>query len=72
MLHTLVTAHPEYDITVLLRKTPDAFTSTYPDVKIVKGDYDSADVLSEQAFKADVVVRTLSFAIYSFQPKSLE
>ena len=58
MLHTLVTAHPDYDITVLLRKTPDGFTSAYPNVKIVKGDYDSAEILSEQASKADIVVRT--------------
>ncbi|KAJ4299428.1 hypothetical protein N0V90_004673 [Kalmusia sp. IMI 367209] len=56
VLHTLITAHPEYDITVLLRKTPDAFTGTYPNVKIVQGDYDSADILSEEASKADVVV----------------
>ena len=58
MLHALVTAHPEYDVTVLLRKTPEAFTSTYPNVKIVQGDYDSAEILAEQAGKADIVVRT--------------
>lgn len=70
MLHTLVTAHPEYDITVLLRKTPDAFTSTYPNIKIVKGDYDSADILSEQASKADIVVRTFHLPNSTLEPKS--
>lgn len=56
VLHTIATAHPEYDITVLLRRVPEAFTSTYPNLKIVKGDYDSTDLLSEEASKADVVV----------------
>ncbi|KAJ4350497.1 uncharacterized protein N0V89_009118 [Didymosphaeria variabile] len=55
VLHALVTAHPEYDITVMLRKTPEAFTSTYPNVNIVQGDYDSAEILAEQARRADVV-----------------
>jgi hypothetical protein len=61
-----VTAHPDYDITVLLRKTPEAFTSTYPNVKIVKGDYDSAATLAEQAEKADVVVRTYTFCFVQY------
>ncbi|KAF2249754.1 NAD(P)-binding protein [Trematosphaeria pertusa] len=56
VLHTIVTAHPEYDVTVLLRKVPGAFSSTYPKVKIVQGDYDSFDVLAEEASKADIVV----------------
>ncbi|KAL5440334.1 hypothetical protein PMIN06_009689 [Paraphaeosphaeria minitans] len=56
VLHALVTAHPEYDITVLLRKTPEAFTSAYPNVKIVQGNYDSAETLAEHAKQADVVV----------------
>lgn len=56
MLHTIVASHPEYDVTVLLRSIPDKFTSTYPNVKIVKGDYDSSDLLTNAASQADVVV----------------
>ncbi|KAL1591948.1 hypothetical protein SLS60_011540 [Paraconiothyrium brasiliense] len=56
VLHALVTAHPSYTITVLLRKTPPSFPSVYPNVKIVQGDYDSAEILAEQARKADIVV----------------
>ncbi|KAF2634472.1 NAD(P)-binding protein [Massarina eburnea CBS 473.64] len=56
VLHTIVTTHPEYEVTALLRNVPDAFSSTYPKVRIVKGDYDSTDLLSEEASKADVVV----------------
>jgi uncharacterized protein YbjT (DUF2867 family) len=58
VLHTIVTAHPEYEVTALLRKVPETFSSTYPNVKVVKGDYDSADLLSEEASKSDVVIRT--------------
>ena len=58
MLHSIVTAHPEYEVTALLRNVPAAFSSTYPNVKVVKGDYDSFDLLAEEASKANVVVRT--------------
>lgn len=49
--------HPEYDVSVLLRNTPDNFKSLYPKVHIVKGEYDSADILTEAASNADLVVR---------------
>lgn len=53
-----MTNHPEYDVTALLRNVPNTFASTYPKVKIIKGDYDSFDILVETASQADVVVRT--------------
>ncbi|KAF2683071.1 NAD(P)-binding protein [Lentithecium fluviatile CBS 122367] len=56
VLHTIVTSHPKYEVTALLRKEPEAFASTYPNVKVIKGDYDSSDIISEEASKADVVV----------------
>lgn len=56
MLHTLVTTHPEYEITVLLRNIPPTFTKTYPNVKIVQGDYDSAETITEAASQANIVV----------------
>ena len=55
---TIVKAHPEYDITVLLRNVPADFEKRYPKVKIVKGDYDSFDIISDAASKANIVVRT--------------
>ena len=57
VLHTIVTNHPEYEVSVLLRNVPEKFATTYPQVQIVQGDYDSVDVLAEAASKADVVVR---------------
>ena len=43
-------------MTVLLRKVPETFSSKYPNISIVKGDYDSSDILSSEAEKADIVV----------------
>ncbi|KAF2119376.1 NAD(P)-binding protein [Lophiotrema nucula] len=56
VLDTIAKAHPDYEITALLRNEPQAFKSTYPKVKVVKGDYGSAEILSSEAAKADVVV----------------
>ena len=58
ILDALITKHPEYDITVLLRNVPEKFNERYPKVKTVKGDYDSFDIISEAASQANVVVRT--------------
>jgi len=55
-LHTIATSHAEYNITVMLRKVPDAFQSTYPNIKIVQGDYDSVETLTKHAAEADIVV----------------
>jgi nucleoside-diphosphate-sugar epimerase len=60
---TIVNAHPEYDITVLLRNVPADFEQRYPKVKIVKGDYDSFDTISDAASKANIVVRTTRLAL---------
>ncbi|EME42192.1 hypothetical protein DOTSEDRAFT_89648 [Dothistroma septosporum NZE10] len=56
VLDTLVKQHPEYEITALLRNLPSNFTALYPNVKVVRGDYDSWDAISDAASKADVVV----------------
>lgn len=72
VLHTIVTAHPEYDVTVLLRKVPQAFTSTYPNIRIVKGDYESAEIIAEEASKADVVVRKFLSHIQRVVPHTIQ
>lgn len=55
-MHTIATTHPEYEITVMLRKVPDAFQTTYPNIRVVQGDYDSVDVITQNAAAADIVV----------------
>lgn len=44
-------------MTALLRNEPANFQSLYPNVRVVKGDYDSAETLSAEAGKAAVIVR---------------
>jgi hypothetical protein len=51
-----VTSHPEYAITVLLRNVPSTFSQKYPNVKIVKGDYDSTEIITKAASEAHIVV----------------
>lgn len=55
-LYTLVSQHPEYEMTVLLRTIPAGFSEQYPNVNIVKGDFESAEILSDAASKADIVI----------------
>jgi hypothetical protein len=57
VLDALVKQHPEYDITALLRNVPKDFDKLYPNVHIVRGDFDSSDILTEAASKADIVIR---------------
>ncbi|KAF2196943.1 nucleoside-diphosphate-sugar epimerase [Delitschia confertaspora ATCC 74209] len=58
LLDTLVTNHPEYTITVLLRTVPSNFPARYPNVKIVRGDYDNFKVLSNAASEASIVIHS--------------
>ena len=55
-MHTIATRHPEYNITVLLRRVPEAFSSTYPNITIVRGNYDDVDTIKANAATADIVV----------------
>jgi hypothetical protein len=57
-LHTVANAHPDWVITVLLRQIPPLFESYYPNVKILRGDYSSRDVISNAAEKADIVIHS--------------
>ncbi|KAF2735825.1 NAD(P)-binding protein [Polyplosphaeria fusca] len=56
VLDTLVSTHPDYDVTVLLRNVPENFRSTYPNVKIVNGHFDSTDIIADAASQADIVI----------------
>lgn len=57
VFNTLVTAHPEYNITVLLRDPKASFSEKYPHVKVLKGDFENTELLKDAASKADIVVR---------------
>lgn len=58
-LYAIANAHPEYDITALVRSSEKGalVASEYPKIKLVYGDNESADVIKEEVYKADVVLR---------------
>ena len=60
-LRTFTKAHPEWDITALVRNEEKGakLKRAFPDIQLVTGELDSADVIEEQARKADVVCREI-------------
>ncbi|KAJ7775114.1 nucleoside-diphosphate-sugar epimerase [Mycena metata] len=56
VLAAITRAHPEYDVTAILRKVSQNYVDTYPGVKTIVGDYDSADILADAASKSDIVI----------------
>ena len=61
-LEAIVNAHPEYDITCLVRNSDKGaqVAKQFPKVKLVYGDLDSGDVIEEESKKADIVLSKLN------------
>ena len=57
VLDALVTRHPEYSITALLRTVPDGFAARYPNVRIVRGSFDDTQLIADTAAKNDIIIR---------------
>jgi uncharacterized protein YbjT (DUF2867 family) len=57
-LEAIAKAHPEYDITCLVRNSDKGaqVAKQYPKIKLVYGDLESADVIEEESKKADIVL----------------
>lgn len=66
-LYNIVNAHPDWEITALVRNPDKAaqVQSEYPKVKIVKGDLDSADIIEREVAEADIVFRACFSLILS-------
>jgi hypothetical protein len=60
LLFLISQTHPEWEITCIVRnkKSGNTVSASYPDVRIVYGDNDSAGLLEEEAVKADIVFHT--------------
>ena len=60
-LHVISDAHPEWEITCLVRNSSKGakVVSQYPKVRLVYGDLDSTDIIKVEASKADIVYRTI-------------
>lgn len=57
-IYAVTHAHPEYEITCLVRNSDKGavVVQDYPSFKLVYGDLDSADLIEEEAKKADIVL----------------
>ena len=57
-LFTIANAHPEYELTALVRNSDRGalVASQYPKIRLVYGDLESADLIREEAQKADIVL----------------
>ncbi|KAH8799733.1 hypothetical protein F5884DRAFT_115827 [Xylogone sp. PMI_703] len=56
-LYAIAQAHPDYEITALVRNSDKAalVTKEYPGIRIVQGDLDNDTIITEEAAKADIV-----------------
>jgi nucleoside-diphosphate-sugar epimerase len=59
-LCALSRAHPEYEISALVRSQDkaDIVSKAYPSVRIVLGGLDDSDLLKQEAARADIILRT--------------
>jgi N-acetyl-gamma-glutamylphosphate reductase len=58
-LYEIAQAHPDYEITALVRNSDKGakVAKVYPRIRLVYGDLDSADLIATEAQKADIVLR---------------
>jgi len=58
-LKAIIDAHPDYEITALVRNSDKGaqVAAVYPKVSLVYGDLDSTDLLTKETSKADIVCR---------------
>lgn len=58
-LYTIAHAHPEWELSALVRNKDKAaqLTSQYPKVRVVHGDLESSDIIEEEVKNADIVFR---------------
>lgn len=67
-MYVIKRAHPEWQITALVRNSSKGakVASQYPDVRLVYGDLDSVDLISQEAKDADIVYRRCLRSLQSF------
>ena len=58
-LYAIASAHPEYEVTALVRSSEKGVqvAKEYAKVRLVYGDLDNTELLEEEAKKADIVCR---------------
>lgn len=58
-LYAIANAHPDWELSALVRNKDKAaqLTSKYPNIRVVRGDLDSANIIEEEVKDADIVFR---------------
>ena len=58
-LYAIANAHPEYEISALVRNSDKGalVAKQYPRIRLVYGDLDKTELIEEEARKADIVCR---------------
>ncbi|KAM0424966.1 hypothetical protein ACHAPT_009767 [Fusarium lateritium] len=56
VLDAIQSTYPELEITALLRKPNESFTSRYPNIKIIKGTFEDFDIIQDASEQADIVL----------------
>lgn len=58
-MYAIANAHPEYEITALVRNTGKGakIAQQYPKIKLVYGDLDDVDLIEKESRENDIVCR---------------
>lgn len=58
-LYAIANAHPDWELSALVRNKDKAaqLTNKYPKIRVVQGDLDSSDIIEEEVKNADIVFR---------------
>lgn len=67
ILYTIAYAHPEYEITALVRNSEKGarVAQEYPRVRLVYGDNETRALIEEETKKADIVMRKYWLSLHS-------
>jgi uncharacterized protein YbjT (DUF2867 family) len=58
VLESVIKAFPnEIEVTALLRSVSAEFSSRYPQIQVVKGDFDAFEIIEQASFDVDIVLR---------------
>jgi N-acetyl-gamma-glutamylphosphate reductase len=58
-IYAIVTAHPEYEVSALVRDKEKGaeVVKAHPNIRIVHGELEDSELLEEEASKADIILR---------------
>lgn len=63
VLYSLQKIHPDYEISALIRDSEKAgrVSAAFPKVRVVLGDLDNSELIEQESYKANVVIRESTY-----------